>query len=60
MKKSDAKKEEKIEKSKVNQTQMPTYPQPFNYPYGQPPIIMMPYAPPTQNQSLPNEGIRFL
>ncbi len=32
----------------------------YPYSYQQPQIIMMPYAPPTQNQSMPNDGFRLL
>jgi hypothetical protein len=62
IKQSAVKNEEKIERSKVNQNPNPNYNQPFSnpYPYNQPPIFMMPYAPPSQNPSIPSDSMRLL
>jgi hypothetical protein len=63
-KQSAAKPQEKpMEKSKANQSYNPYPNQPFpnGVPYGQPQIIMMPYAPPSQTAPpIPNESMRFL
>lgn len=51
-----------MEKSKANQNQNSINPnQPFmnGFSYGQPPFIMMPYAPPSV-PSVPSDSMRFL
>ena len=45
-----------------NQNPFPFSPMtnPYAYPYGQPPVIMMPYAAPQQNSSIPSDSMRLL
>ena len=49
-----------MNKSMSNQNPFAPMTNPYAYPYGQPPVIMMPYAPPQQNSSIPGDSMRLL